>query len=57
MFAAYAELDAGTRRPAPLRCNLDELADSGGIEADEGIARENALVDIVGSGSGPRRRG
>jgi hypothetical protein len=48
MLAADAELDIRARRPAPLRRDLDQLADALDIEADERVAREDALVDIGG---------
>ena len=48
MLAANAELDSGLRRPAPLDRDRDQLADALDVEADERIARENALLDIGG---------
>jgi hypothetical protein len=46
MLAADAELDVRARRPAPLGRDLDQLADALDVEADERIAREDALVDV-----------
>ena len=46
MFAANAELDVGPRRAAAIGGELDEFADALDIEADERIARVDALVDV-----------
>ena len=46
MLAADAELDVGARRPAPLGRDRDQLADALDVEADERVARVDALLDI-----------
>ena len=46
MFAADAELEVGSRRPAPLRRHPDQLADPLYIEADERVPGVDALFDI-----------
>ena len=46
MFAADAELDLGPGRPAALRAQRDKLPDALDVEADERIARENALLHV-----------
>ena len=46
MLAADAELDAGAGGAAALGGNGDQLADALDIDADEGIARIDALLDI-----------
>ena len=48
MFAADAELDAGAGRPTALGRQFDELTHALHIDADERIAGEDALVDILG---------
>jgi hypothetical protein len=46
MFAADAQLDARARRPAPLRREVDELADALDIQCDERVGGKNTLFDI-----------
>src|SRR5690606_32753525 len=46
MLAANAELDVWPGRPATLGREAYELADPGDIEADEGVAWVDALLDI-----------
>src|SRR5690606_31626503 len=48
VLSADAELDVGPGRPAPLGGEGDELADALDVEADEGIAGIDALVDVGG---------
>ncbi len=48
MLAANAELEAGPGRPAPLGGDRDQLADALDVDADERVAREDALFDIGG---------
>ena len=48
MLAADAELEAGPAAPAPLGGDRDQLADALDVEADERVAREDALLDIGG---------
>ena len=46
MLAADAELDVGARRPPALGRDRDQLADALDVEADERVARVDALFDI-----------
>ena len=48
MLAADAELEAGPGAPAPLGGERDQLADPVLVDRDEGVALENALLDIMG---------
>src|SRR5205085_3045820 len=48
MLAAYAELEVRFHQGAALRRDRDQLADALDVEADEGIAGEDALFDIGG---------
>ena len=47
MLAANAKLDVRTRLLAAICRNLDQLTYTLDVKADERIAREDALVDIL----------
>ena len=46
MLAANAELEVRPGRPAALDRDRDQLADALDVDADEGVAGEDALLDI-----------
>ena len=47
MFAAYTQLDIGTRGLAPLNRYRYQLANPLVIDADEGIAVKNSIMLII----------